>query len=571
MAVDSRFENGRRDGIALPSEQQDLVRLLCRAATRLAVAAQGIDAELDAQLTALRHMLHRDVAKPDQLAALVDAIDERIKHVDDERDQRVDVLQRELQKFASQLLAVKPAPTVARELKNFQKKLKQALADGRDTALLAELTGLQAQVLEAGAGPRPGVLRRWFGGDDAAIAVAPAPLPQETNAAPPPPPAAAAPAIDNALQLDRSEPEATAEAAEPPFTRISAAVCSVLNDLLRQIEPPPEAGAEYRHACEQIARGLNWYELVSTLEEVSLVVLATLQRGEGEFQQFLEGLNQRLMTADGVLQASRREQKERQQADSALNDSVRLEVAEMQHQVAEATELEHLKAEVKIRLESVVDAMDQHRLSEQQRQRTLEQQLNTLSERIREMEAQSAVIEQRMVEQRQLALLDPLTRLPNRQAYEEHLQQEYQRWLRYRRPLSLAVCDVDNFKLVNDGYGHLAGDKVLRIIARTLRNRLRKTDFIARFGGEEFVILMPETPDGGALQTLEAIRLAVANCPFHFREQPITITISVGIAAFVGDASPDTVFERADAALYRAKEAGRNCCVQDIAAAETTA
>jgi diguanylate cyclase len=257
---------------------------------------------------------------------------------------------------------------------------------------------------------------------------------------------------------------------------------------------------------------------------------------------------------------------QRRQADTVLNESVRLEVAEMQIQVVEATELEQLKAEVKVRLESVVNAMDHHKQSEQVRQQILEQQLDTLTERMREMEVQSAAIEERMVEQRRLALLDTLTQLPNRQAYDERLLQEHQRWQRYQRPLSLAVCDLDNFKSINDNYGHLAGDKVLRIIAKTLRTRLRKTDFIARFGGEEFVVLMPETGAEEALHTLDTIRLAVANCPFHFREQPVTITVSAGIAAFIQGASAEVVFERADSALYRAKQSGRNRCVLDTTA-----
>src|SRR5690606_850637 len=188
------------------------------------------------------------------------------------------------------------------------------------------------------------------------------------------------------------------------------------------------------------------------------------------------------------------------------------------------------------------------------------QQLTTLTARLQEMELQSQAIEGRLVEQQRLALLDMLTQLPNRQAYEQRLLEEYERWKRYARPLALAVCDIDNFKSINDTFGHLAGDKVLRIIARTLTQRLRKTDFIARFGGEEFVILMPETDRQGALQIIEAIREAVASCPFHFRDEPLSITLSAGIAEFADTTSPEAIFERADTALYQAKQNGRNRC-----------
>lgn len=600
MAADTRSEYGRRNSGGVPAEQQEMIRLLCRALTRLAVAAQGIDARLDHLLGELRQILRRELDEPAQLAGIVDAIDARIKHVDDERDRHIEVFQRELDQLTAQLLAVRPPAAVAAALREFQKKLKKGLADGEDITLLNGLAALQSQVLAADSAPRQGLLARLFGGPGATADGAPGPADLAPASAPPSAdaptsapaeihpatapvsvaaePVAAAvvqeapPTEENrdTLELDSnvvavggsSLPASMLD--EPAFARISSAICQVLEELLRQIEPPPQVRDSYQHAATQIAKGLNWYELVSTLEEVSVVVLAALERGQGELQQFLLGLSQRLAEADQTLQASRQRHAERRQDDDRLNESVRMEVAEMQTQVAEATELEQLKAEVSVRLEAVVGAMDQHKQSENVRQRELEQQLNTLTERMRDMEAQSLLIEARMVEQRRLALLDTLTQLPNRQAYDESLQQEYQRWLRFRRPLTLAVCDIDNFKSINDNYGHLAGDKVLRIIARTLRNRLRKTDFIARFGGEEFVVLMPETDAADALQTLDAIRLAVASCPFHFREQPVTITISAGIAAFNdGALGPDAVFERADAALYRAKQAGRNCCMLD--------
>ena len=603
MAQDSRSENGKRNGAASAAEQQELVRLLCRALMRLAVAAQGIDASLDTMLSDLRQLLRRELSGPEQLAELIDAIDARIKHVDDERDHRTEGLHRNLLQLATQLLEARPASAVSGELKKFQKNLKRQIADGHDVAMLSRLSDLQAQVLADGTEPRAGLLSRLFGGGRAAsprselAAVALPSAPGEVEAQSPPPAGAepevapsarVAPepqpqiAVEHAIESQDSSAELELEdtttpapetalvpsiaGEEPPFTRISAAVCQVLNELLRRIEPPPQATENYRHASAQIAKGLNWYELVSTLEEVSQIVLAALDRGEGEFQQFLLGLNERLAEAHQTLQRSRQHETARRQADSSLNESVRLEVAQIQTQVAVATELDQLKKEVSVRLEAVVNAMDQHQNSEQTRQHELELQLDTLTERMREMEMQSAAIEQRMIEQRRLALLDTLTQLPNRQAYDERLAHEFQRWQRYHRPLTLAVCDIDNFKSINDNYGHLAGDKVLRIIAKTLRTRLRKADFIARYGGEEFVVLMPETDAAEALHALDNIRVAVANCPFHFREQPVTITVSVGLAEFTEGAEPDAVFERADSALYRAKQAGRNRCLLDAPA-----
>jgi len=565
MPSDARGNLKRND------DTQDLVRLLCRALSRLAVAAHGIDRRLDEMLGELRQLLRREIDDPQQLSLLIDTIDARIKVVDDERDRRGDLLHVAAKSLIEQLLSAKPDASVVRELKTLQKEFKQKLADGEELKLLARLPALQAQTLAnmADVDQRSGLLSRLFGrgataqsaspkvADTAAVdtdeddedelpQIAPAAAVEPTAAAPEP---SAAPPL-----------EQTADS-EPPFTRISTAVCQVLDELLAQIDPPPTATDNYRHAREQIAKGLNWYELVSTLEEIGVIVLAALDRGQGEFQEFLLGISKRLEEAHQALAASRQNQTQRQRDDETLNQVVRSEVQQMQVQVAAATQLDLLRAAIAARLDGIVGALDHHRTSSSQRQQELEAQLGTLTARLRDMEAQSAAIEKRMLEQQRLALIDTLTQLPNRKAYDQRAAEECERWKRYGRPLTLAVCDVDHFKSINDQFGHLAGDKVLRIIAKTLRQRLRKSDFIARFGGEEFVILLPETSRGEALAALETLREAVAQCPFHFRDKPIAVTASIGIADFSAGATPESVFERADAALYRAKEAGRNRCI----------
>jgi len=138
---------------------------------------------------------------------------------------------------------------------------------------------------------------------------------------------------------------------------------------------------------------------------------------------------------------------------------------------------------------------------------------------------------------------------------------EHDRFKRYGHPLTMAICDIDFFKKINDGFGHQVGDKVLQLISKVVSTRLRNVDFIARYGGEEFVILLPETSSDKAFGVLDKIRAAVAKTPFRFKEKPLQITISFGIADFTKDQSLDDVFAKADAALYKAKENGRNQCV----------
>lgn len=162
----------------------------------------------------------------------------------------------------------------------------------------------------------------------------------------------------------------------------------------------------------------------------------------------------------------------------------------------------------------------------------------------------------------QLAQTDPLTQLLNRRALTERITAEMERALRYDSMLSLLMVDLDHFKRVNDTYGHLVGDDVLRDFAELLRNMIRTTDVVARYGGEEFLVLLPEADEAGAEQFAERIRERVEAFEFGGRPgQPILgLTCSIGVATFPAARieSVEDLLARADAALYRAKADGRN-------------
>ena len=127
-----------------------------------------------------------------------------------------------------------------------------------------------------------------------------------------------------------------------------------------------------------------------------------------------------------------------------------------------------------------------------QRQKT-QQQLDELAQKVKDMESESSNLKLQLKTAKSQALRDPLTDLPNRLAYEERLKTELARWKRYHSPLSLMVWDVDYFKKINDQFGHKTGDSALIIIAKQLSDHCRETDFICRFGGEEFIMLLPDT------------------------------------------------------------------------------
>ena len=173
----------------------------------------------------------------------------------------------------------------------------------------------------------------------------------------------------------------------------------------------------------------------------------------------------------------------------------------------------------------------------------------------------------RLEESVEMAITDPLTGLHNRRYMESHLRTLVEEAATQGRPLSVLVADIDYFKKINDTYGHDAGDNVLREFAARFRRNTRGIDLACRLGGEEFVIIMPDTEIERALQVAERLRACIAAEPFHANSETlIKVTASVGIATLERrDDTPETIFKRADNALYAAKREGRNRVVADAA------
>lgn len=177
---------------------------------------------------------------------------------------------------------------------------------------------------------------------------------------------------------------------------------------------------------------------------------------------------------------------------------------------------------------------------------------------VREIAARQSAEEQL----RHLSETDALTGLANRRAFDQQLNKEFQRYLRYRHPFCVVMVDIDWFKHINDTYGHPAGDHVLTEFAWRLRDHIRKTDVLARIGGEEFAILMPETSPLEAKKRTEALQKCINNAPFQLgnsADSPLMMTASFGISCVAdNDLVAEASLIRADTALYKAKNSGRN-------------
>jgi diguanylate cyclase len=345
---------------------------------------------------------------------------------------------------------------------------------------------------------------------------------------------------------------------EPSYSSVATHIEETLLGLLDDLTLPEHHQAQAQAMRSRLEKGLNWYELLPILDDLAVLMLAITNSEHHEFEAYLKQLNERLESFQSNLQAASDDHADSRSASRGMQNQLREQVGGLQTSVQGAVDMNSLKQVLESRLEGLLGTMDQHQQQHEQREQDVAARLKGLATRVATMEQEAQGFRVHLEEQRQKALIDPLTTLPNRAAWGERLEKEVGLWQKNKNELLLAMLDLDHFKRINDNYGHLAGDKVLKIIANELRKRLRPGDFIARFGGEEFVLLIPNTSVREGLALLEKLRKAIEACPFHFKGEPVTITVSMGLTAFRAGERSDSALKRADQALYRAKNEGRN-------------
>jgi len=359
-------------------------------------------------------------------------------------------------------------------------------------------------------------------------------------------------------QSEEATPFSLPSSPEPSYSSVATHIEETLLGLLNDLTLPEHHRPQAEAMRQRLEHGLNWYELLPILEDLAVLMLAISDGGQQDFESYLKQLNERLESFQSNLQAASDDYVGQQSQSRELNNQLREQVDGLQSSVQEAADLTSLKKVLENRLEGLLSTMDQHQSARDEREQDVAARLQSLASRVATMEQEALGFRANLEEQRQKALIDPLTSLPNRAAWEERLVGEMALWQRDKNSLLVGILDLDHFKRINDGYGHLAGDRVLKIVAKVLKKHLRAGDFIARFGGEEFVILMPATQVTAGLALLDQLRTAVEQCPFHFKSEPVVITVSVGVTALRAGERSDTALKRADQALYRAKEGGRN-------------
>ena len=599
-------------------EQAELLR---RAVVCSSLAAEGIDTAIDTYMTDLRDALRQDEFTA-PMAALLPKLENALLKYEDRRHERLQSIRALLLKLLDHLRELPLPSDQVKQLRQLERKIKKTPPKSQVLpALLKELVHVQQTSL-ASLGeeqPKAGFLSRWLGFgprinvelrkrepeptvvpdrlvNDGPLASTEVVLPDESLSlskdaldapvvfsAEPQNAAEALEQTDVAANISEPEPEPEPElqhdieadnvvnasilesemaeqtlSEEPVYSSIAEHVQTTLVHFLNELRAPDDFTEKVDHLQQRIRAGLNLYELVAVLDELACLVLEVTDNGADAFESYLLKLNERLNSFQHSLETTGLGYAASISAARDFDQAVNLQVDDLHNCIRDAHSLEALQHSVEERIEAMRQTMSRYQQSVDEHETRVGEHLEDLSRRVARMEQEAKSFQVHLEQQRQLALIDSLTGLPNRLAWNERLQSEYARWQRHDHALVLAIVDVDLFKRINDQFGHLAGDKVLKIIAHELRKRLRQSDFMARFGGEEFVLLLPMTRLSEGKEVLETLRAGVEACPFHFKGERVTITVSAGVAEFSAGDSAQTVFERADQALYEAKKSGRN-------------
>jgi diguanylate cyclase len=358
-------------------------------------------------------------------------------------------------------------------------------------------------------------------------------------------------------------PPANPAAAPEPAPASGSEAESTLS-LLDQLALLPELRPMIAQLRADAPSALPGADLVRLLERVTRLASeqrAAAQREKLELEHLLQQMTSRLDEIAAHLAGEVEEQNAAQDDTEKLNLLVSGEVEELKTNVMRAVDLPAMRDQVTLRLDAINGHLHEFRGREESRIKTYRERVGRMRSRIRELERESHSLHISLQEEQRLAMIDALTGIPNRAAYDDRIEQEFRRWKRFGRTVSILAWDIDRFKGINDAYGHKAGDRVLRVFGQQLAKHVRETDFVARYGGEEFVMLLVGSSPAEAHTVADKIRIEIAQLGFHFHDKPVTVTASCGITNFIAEDTPDAAFDRADRALYQAKEAGRNRCV----------
>ncbi|QOL24536.1 diguanylate cyclase [Thalassotalea sp. LPB0316] len=314
---------------------------------------------------------------------------------------------------------------------------------------------------------------------------------------------------------------------------------------------------------EQINNSDNTDEIINSIVNAFSLIASDLKEERDSAKSFLSSLSTTLTTVQKAVSSTLVENDENLKKHHELNSALNSKLDEISHSIDVSESLNQVKDEISHKLLSIANIIEKKVDVEQDTHQKLERKLKAMEAKVKQLDTESKTFERKLQKQIQKNFTDPLTKLGNRAAFDDAMNKALNHHAKNQANTAVVVMDLDNFKQINDTFGHTAGDKTLQVIAKTIQATIAKGAFAARYGGEEFVLIYRDIEHEHLLTELESVRAKIASLPFKFKNKKVSITVSIGATHVKQGDNVFICFERADNAMYQAKTTGKNKVVYD--------
>ena len=513
-----KLDNAINSRATLEKDFSSQTTLLIQFINKLSQVSKGIDLELDNRLAKLRVLL----SKSAPLAAIeqdIKAISQLLQHHSSKNNQNISQMHDQFHLAGKTLQKVNGLPDALR------RKLRTLIKENSDTKeALIQYVDIFSQLL---------------GFYDHALKAK-----TETPA--------------GGLLNTPSVKTQTAVALNNASDEINPKIIDQFTLILNGLTLSETHNKQLSNIKKRVTSSISRDSLMDSFLETFNVIIEDFQDERKTAESFLSTLSETLLTVKEAVKSTLSSTQNGQDQQNLLNAQLNKQIVEMTSTVSKATSLDDIKVGINQKLQLIAGTLEEKTTLEHQSQQTLEAQLNAMTQKVFLLEKQSLSFEKRLHEQQLKSMQDALTKLGNRAAFDEYFAKEMVRFHHNPFDLALVVLDLDDFKRINDTYGHTAGDKTLQVIANTLQNKLDDNVFIGRYGGEEFVLIYSGIKKEQLISELNALKNHISRLPFKFKNNKVSITMSIGASHITTDDNIHLAFERADQALYKAKGQGKN-------------
>lgn len=495
---------------------------------KLSQACKGIDKLLDNKLANLRSSLKKSTSFAD-LEKEVRTISVLLQQHSVQNDKNIKKMNEQLQTSGASLQKVKKLPAVDQKQ---LKKLISNIQDSKDSLiqyvpLMSEFIVFYEAALKVNDLPPKGGLL----------------------------------SANNAISVDKINKVDVADdkrALNPVEQTASKELLERFSSILNTLVMSEKHKVDINKIKSSLNDKISNHVLMTKCLNVFDLIIEDLKEERSTAKIFLSTLSETLATVQASVSSTIKSTSESNVKQDKINKELHEKINEMSQGINGANSLTDMKVDVNEKLLKIAKTLEKKTKLEEEQRQALQNKLNTMSAQVKQLELQSQNFEKRMQEQQAKSLQDALTKLGNRAAFDEYFAKEIVRFHHKKFDLAITVIDLDDFKRINDTYGHTAGDKTLQVIANTLKKVIGNDAFIGRYGGEEFVIVFSGIDKITVMNRLNILRKKVASLPFTFKNNRVSITLSIGVSLVQKDDNVHSAFERADTALYQAKKDGKN-------------